>query len=86
MKLGEFITKYPKSETYYHCCSCGNIYHEEERINVILNLKEETGVSAIPRILEDFVITTSYCKPCADKFNEQILNYVEDKNKMRSRR
>lgn len=64
-KLVEILLKPDKM--YYHCASHGVIYLDKAMQIPLIDLQETTGSAAIPRELNDYKITSGYCKPCLDK-------------------
>jgi len=68
------MTSYGMDEDkmYYHCCGCGRIYADKEKTKLIARIYTKT----LPRVLEEFTISTGICKMC---IKERLESRVKKK-------
>ncbi len=57
-----------ENQEYYHCCNDGIIYVDQQRTIPLINLLNLTGRLQIPPDLNNYCITSGYCKPCEQEY------------------
>lgn len=59
-----------QDKLYYHCCGCGGIWEDKNKLIKILELKDLWGLSSIPREFNDYHLTSGFCDDCYKNKNE----------------
>lgn len=53
---------------YYHCCKCGTLYEDKNRLAKICNLIDLGSIpNLLPAVFRDYKITSGLCNRCFEE-------------------